>query len=142
MRGRLKALPGLNGSTVVDDSYNANPGSVRAALDYLAALPGQRILVLGDMAELGPNGVELHREIGEYAAGRCDRVLTIGTLAAEAARAAGKTSASFADVEAARAELVPLLAPGVTVLVKGSRVMGLDRLVKLLEAGAGRTPQC
>jgi len=136
VRGRLKSLQGLGGATLVDDSYNANPGSVRAALDYLAALGGTRILVLGDMAELGPTGQSLHREIGEYARGRCDALFSVGALAREAAVGYGDGAREFADHDAARTALEPLLAPSVTVLVKGSRVMGLDRLVKALAAEA------
>jgi len=132
VRGRLKSLTGRGGARLVDDSYNANPGSVRAALDYLAVLGGTRILVLGDMAELGPTGRALHREIGEYARSRCDALLAVGDLAREAAAAFGPQAQSFADHDAARAALEPRLAPNVTVLVKGSRVMGLDRLVKAL----------
>jgi UDP-N-acetylmuramoyl-tripeptide--D-alanyl-D-alanine ligase len=130
--GRLKSLQGRGGITLVDDSYNANPGSVRAALDYLAVLGGKRILVLGDMAELGPTASALHREIGEYARGRCDVLITVGKLAHEAAASFGSDGHAVADHEAARAALEPLLGQGVTVLVKGSRVMGLDRLVKAL----------
>jgi UDP-N-acetylmuramoyl-tripeptide--D-alanyl-D-alanine ligase len=133
VRGRLRAVPGRNGATIIDDSYNANPGSVRAALDHLAALAGKRILVLGNMAELGPAGPALHEEIGEYARGRCDALLAIGELAGKAAKAFGADGRPVADVEAARAALDPLLASDVTVLVKGSRVMGLDRLVRALE---------
>jgi UDP-N-acetylmuramoyl-tripeptide--D-alanyl-D-alanine ligase len=132
--GRLKSLAGRGGATLVDDSYNANPGSVRAALDYLAVLGGTRILVLGDMAELGPTGKSLHREIGEYARGRCDALFTVGALASEAAAAYGPDARAFTDHEAARLGLETLLAPNVTVLVKGSRVMGLDRLVRALAA--------
>ena len=133
VRGRLRAVPGHRGATIIDDSYNANPGSVRAAIDHLAALTGRRILVLGNMAELGPTGPALHEEIGEYARGRCDVLLAIGDLASEAAKAFGAEGRSVADIDAARAALDPLLASDVTVLVKGSRVMGLDRLVKRLE---------
>lgn len=133
VRGRLRAVPGRGGATIIDDSYNANPGSVRAAIDHLAALEGRRILVLGNMAELGPTGPALHKEIGEYARGRCDVLLVIGDLASEAAKAFGAEGRSVADIEAARAALDPLLARDVTVLVKGSRVMGLDRLVRTLE---------
>jgi UDP-N-acetylmuramoyl-tripeptide--D-alanyl-D-alanine ligase len=133
VRGRLRAVPGRNGATIVDDSYNANPGSVRAALDHLAALAGKRILVLGNMAELGPAGPALHSEIGEYARGRCDALFAIGELASEAAKAFGAEGRTVADVEAARAAIEPSLASDVTVLVKGSRVMGLDRLVRALE---------
>ena len=133
VRGRLRAVSGRKGSTIIDDSYNANPGSVHAALDHLAALGGRRILVFGNMAELGPTGPELHQEIGEYARGRCDVLFAIGDLASEAAKAFGTEGRRVADVEEARAALDPLLAGDVTVLVKGSRVMGLDRLVRTLE---------
>ena len=136
VRGRLKSLAGRGGTTLVDDSYNANPGSVRAALDYLAVLGGTRLLVLGDMAELGLEARALHREIGEYARGRCDALYTIGELAREAAAAYGPAGRAFADYETARAALEPLLAANTTVLVKASRVMGLDRLVKALAAEA------
>jgi UDP-N-acetylmuramoyl-tripeptide--D-alanyl-D-alanine ligase len=134
VRGRLKSLAGRGGATLVDDSYNANPGSVRAALDYLAVLGGKKVLVLGDMAELGPDARALHRDIGEYARGRCDALYAIGALAREAADAYGEGARAFADHEAARAALEPLLGSGTTVLVKASRVMGLDRLVKALAA--------
>jgi UDP-N-acetylmuramoyl-tripeptide--D-alanyl-D-alanine ligase len=138
VRGRLRAVQGRNGATIIDDSYNANPGSVRAALDHLAVLRGRRILVFGNMAELGPSAPALHKEIGEYARGRCDVLLAIGDLASEAAAAFGAAGRPVADIEAARAALDPLLASDVTVLVKGSRVMGLDRLVKTLERDSAR----
>ncbi|HET7925210.1 MAG TPA: UDP-N-acetylmuramoyl-tripeptide--D-alanyl-D-alanine ligase [Rhodanobacteraceae bacterium] len=133
VRGRLRAVPGRNGATIIDDSYNANPGSVRAALDHLAALAGKRILAFGNMAELGSEGPALHREIGEYARGRCDALFAIGDLAREAAKAFGAEGRPVEDIEAARAAIEPSLASDVTVLVKGSRVMGLDRLVRALE---------
>jgi len=138
VRGRLRAVAGRNGATIIDDSYNANPGSVHAALDHLAGLRGRRILVFGNMAELGPTAPALHKEIGEYARGRCDLLFAIGDLAKEAAAAFGAEGRPVADIDAARAELDPLLAPDVTVLIKGSRVMGLDRLVKTLEIEAPR----
>ena len=138
VRGRLRAVQGRNGATIIDDSYNANPGSVHAALDHLAVLRGRRILVFGNMAELGSSAPALHREIGEYARGRCDLLFAIGDLAGEAAAAFGADGRPVADIEAARAALDPLLASDVTVLVKGSRVMGLDRLVKTLENDSAR----
>jgi UDP-N-acetylmuramoyl-tripeptide--D-alanyl-D-alanine ligase len=138
VRGRLRAVAGRNGATIIDDSYNANPGSVHAALDHLAGLSGRRILVFGNMAELGPAAPALHQEIGEYARGRVDLLFAIGDLASEAAAAFGMDGRRVADIEAARAALDPLLGQGVTVLVKGSRVMGLDRLVKTLEAEGAR----
>jgi UDP-N-acetylmuramoyl-tripeptide--D-alanyl-D-alanine ligase len=132
VRGRLKALPGRAGATIVDDSYNANPGSVRAALDFLGGQKGLRIMAFGDMGELGANAVELHREIGRYARGRCDRFVAVGTLAAEAAAAFGADAHAVADVDAARAVIEPALAPEVTVLVKASRSARLERLVQAL----------
>jgi UDP-N-acetylmuramoyl-tripeptide--D-alanyl-D-alanine ligase len=138
VRGRLRAVAGRNGATIIDDSYNANPGSVHAALDHLAGLSGRRILVFGNMVELGPAAPALHQEIGEYARGRIDLLFAIGDLASEAAAAFGMDGRRVADIEAARAALDPLLGQGVTVLVKGSRVMGLDRLVKTLEAEGAR----
>jgi UDP-N-acetylmuramoyl-tripeptide--D-alanyl-D-alanine ligase len=142
VRGRLRAVAGRSGAALIDDSYNANPGSVRAALEHLASLGGRRILVLGNMAELGPTASELHREVGEYARGRCDLLLAIGELAAEAAAAFGSAGLVMADIEAAAAVLVPLLGGDVTVLIKGSRVMGLDRLVSMLEPEPAKAAAC
>jgi UDP-N-acetylmuramoyl-tripeptide--D-alanyl-D-alanine ligase len=142
VRGRLRAVAGRRGATLIDDSYNANPVSVRAALDHLGARSGRRILVLGDMAELGLAAQELHRQVGEYARGRCDLLLTIGDLAAEAAAAFGENASRSADIETVRALLEPLLGGDVTVLVKGSRVMGLDRLVRTLEHEPVEAPAC
>jgi UDP-N-acetylmuramoyl-tripeptide--D-alanyl-D-alanine ligase len=138
VRGRLNVLAGLRRATVIDDSYNANPASVRAALDYLSRLLGRRILVLGNMAELGPEAIELHRQIGAYAKSRCDALFSIGELAKHAARAYGSGAQSFDDAGALEAALVPLLRPDVTVLVKGSRVMGLERLVRALTVRQAR----
>jgi UDP-N-acetylmuramoyl-tripeptide--D-alanyl-D-alanine ligase len=132
VHGRLSALAGRAGATVIDDSYNANPSSVRAALDYLGQLSGRRIFVLGDMAELGAEAPAFHREIGAYARSRCDDFFGIGTLAKVAVAAYDGGARSFADLAALEAALVPLLGADVTVLVKGSRVMGLERLVRAL----------
>jgi UDP-N-acetylmuramoyl-tripeptide--D-alanyl-D-alanine ligase len=132
VRGRLKALAGRAGATIVDDSYNANPGSVRAALDFLATQKGTRIMAFGDMGELGADAAELHRGIGRYARGRCDRFVAVGPLAAEAAKAYGPDACAVADVEAARAVIEPVLGVGVTVLVKASRAARLERLAQAL----------
>jgi UDP-N-acetylmuramoyl-tripeptide--D-alanyl-D-alanine ligase len=142
VRGRLNALAGLEGSTVIDDSYNANPSSVRAALDYLSRLLGTRILVLGDMAELGAQALELHREIGAYAQSRCDVLFSIGELARHAASAYGAGAQSFTDLSKLEAALKRELAVDVTVLVKGSRVMGLERLVRALVPPAKGGASC
>jgi UDP-N-acetylmuramoyl-tripeptide--D-alanyl-D-alanine ligase len=138
VRGRLNALAASAGATVIDDSYNANPASVRAALEYLGKLPGRRIVVLGDMAELGPDGEALHRQIGVYARPLCDDLLAIGALAPHAAEAYGATGRSFDDLDELTKAVRALLAPGVTVLVKGSRVMRLERVVAALVAPQDR----
>ena len=105
VRGRLNAIKTATGALIIDDSYNANPGSVRAALDYLSQLSGTRIFVLGDMAELGAEGLNQHHEIGTYAIGRCDLFVAIGVLAAEAAQVFGPSSLAFAEIESACAAL-------------------------------------
>src|SRR5690606_39897026 len=122
------ALAGRAGAIVVDDSYNANPGSVRAALDFLGAQKGTRIMAFGDMGELGANAAELHREIGRYARGRCDRFVAVGPLAAEAAAAYGADARAVAGVEAARAVIEPELSARVTVLVKAARSAAPERV--------------
>ena len=101
--GRLVARQAAHGAVVIDDTYNANPDSVRAAIDVLAGMPGPKWLVLGDMGEVGAQGPAFHREIGEYArASGIDRLLTAGALAAESAAAFGPAREHFATVEALR----------------------------------------
>ncbi len=129
VRGRLRTIAGRGGTTLIDDSYNANPSSVRAAVDYLSHMSGRRVLVLGDMAELGPGAESLHREIGEYATGKIDVMIAVGDLAAIAARAFGGTSYALASNREAAAVLEDWLDPSLTVLVKGSRVMRLEEVV-------------
>ena len=132
VKGRMNPLRGRAGATLIDDSYNANPSAARAALDFLAGCKGQRILVLGDMLELGAEAEALHAAVGKYARGRCDRMTAVGPLAAAAAEAFGGNAERFATIEAAAPALIERLGPQVTVLVKASRSMGLDRLVALL----------
>lgn len=139
--GRMRAFAGLAGSTVVDDSYNANPASVRGALDYLTGLAGRRIFVLGDMAELGADAEALHAEIGDYARTRADRLFAIGALAAHAADAFGAGAERCEGIDALRARVVAELDADTTVLIKGSRVMGLDELAAALAATA-ETGRC
>ena len=128
---------------LIDDCYNANPMSMRSALDDLAqTAPGRRVAVLGDMLELGPDERRFHREIGAHAAARdVDVLVTVGPLAAEMAPAFAVTDAhsvaeahSVADAPAAAELLKGLLAPGDTVLVKGSRGVGLERVGQALLA--------
>ena len=141
--GRMTVLRGNAGATVVDDSYNANPASARAALDWLAARGGTRVFVLGDMAELGAEAEALHRETGAYARQRCDALIAIGALAAHASAAFGSDGEAFADIESARRALEPRLAEDLTILIKGSRVMGLDRLVAaFVDADSRRADRC
>ncbi|WP_294635608.1 UDP-N-acetylmuramoyl-tripeptide--D-alanyl-D-alanine ligase [uncultured Aquabacterium sp.] len=125
--------------TLVDDSYNANPDSVRAAIDMLAGLPGPHWLVLGDMGEVGDQGPAFHAEVGAYARERgIDHVWTAGTLCAHAAQAVGASArhfASAADIVAALAS--PQAAPdAASVLVKGSRFMKMEQVVTCLSGGA------
>ena len=132
MRGQRIELPG--GVTVVNDCYNANPMSMRAALDDLAsAAPGRRVAVLGDMLELGPDEVHFHREIGAYARERgVDLLVTVGPLAA----AMGGDQA-VQDADEAAALLPELLEDGDTVLVKASRGVGLEVVAERLTHGDG-----
>jgi UDP-N-acetylmuramoyl-tripeptide--D-alanyl-D-alanine ligase len=131
--GRLVALRSGAGATVLDDTYNANPDSVRVAIDVLAAAPPPRWLVLGDMGEVGTNGPEFHREVGTHArdAG-VDRLLTVGALAAESAAAFGEGAEHFAAVAALAAHVAATARAGTTVLVKGSRFMRMERVVAAL----------
>ena len=139
-KGRLQKREGLAGAAILDDTYNANPDSVRAAIAVLAALPGRRVLVLGDMGELGPGGEGLHAQAGEYArSAGIDVLYTLGELAAHAARAFGRGARHFQRIEDLLAAVESALAPDVTVLVKGSRFMQMERVVKGIERGAAAT---
>jgi UDP-N-acetylmuramoyl-tripeptide--D-alanyl-D-alanine ligase len=135
--GRLAAARAASGAELIDDTYNANPDSVRAAIDVLAAARPPRWLALGDMGEVGAHGRAFHREIGEYArAAGIDRLLTAGTLAAEASAAFGEGGEHFASVEALAAHLVAAAGEGTTILVKGSRFMRMERVVSALAGSA------
>jgi UDP-N-acetylmuramoyl-tripeptide--D-alanyl-D-alanine ligase len=137
-KGRLQVKPGRRGATLVDDSYNANPDSVRAAIDVLARAPGDKLLVLGDMGEVGGQGPQFHREIGGYARDRgIARLLALGDASRDTVQAFGAAGQHFADVEALLAVLDPLLAPGLTVLVKGSRFMRMERVVEAIVEARG-----
>jgi UDP-N-acetylmuramoyl-tripeptide--D-alanyl-D-alanine ligase len=114
--------------TIIDDTYNANPDSVRAAIDVLASCSSPTVLVLGDMGEVGPQGPAFHREIGAYARARgVSRLLGLGEAAMHAVEAFGVGGAHFADVNALAAAV-----DGRTVLVKGSRFMRMERVVAAL----------
>ena len=131
--GRLQPLRGLQGATLFDDSYNANPLSVIAAAEFLAALAGESWLVLGDMKELGDDAAELHREVGEAArASGVDRLFAYGDLAACAAEGFGKNARWFATLELLVDELCTGMSSGINVLVKGSRSMRMERVIDAL----------
>ncbi|HEY3165490.1 MAG TPA: UDP-N-acetylmuramoyl-tripeptide--D-alanyl-D-alanine ligase, partial [Candidatus Limnocylindrales bacterium] len=136
-RGQLIQAGGV---TIVDDSYNASPGSVIAALELLGGLPGRKIAVLGEMLELGDDHDAGHRRVGEAAGTIADHVVVVGGGAngiAAGIGTAGQTASSFdavPDRDAARERLLQMLQPGDVVLVKASRGIELDRLVDELVA--------
>ena len=141
---RMSVAEGASGATLVDDTYNASPVSVAAALEFLAETPlaagRRRIAVLGDMLELGPEEERLHREIGVLAAASADAIVTVGPRGdwiADAAEAAGARVARSADAVEAAAVLERDLVPGIgdLVLLKASRGIGLDRAVEILLDG-------
>ena len=130
IKGRLQKRAGRAGALVVDDSYNANPDSMRAAIDVLASVPGKRILVMGDMGEAGAAAGQFHDEIGGYAKSHgIDRLLCLGELSAAAAHNFGEGGQHFERVEGLINTLLTELEPQTTVLVKGSRFMRMERVV-------------
>jgi UDP-N-acetylmuramoyl-tripeptide--D-alanyl-D-alanine ligase len=133
VRGRLASSVTANGVFVIDDTYNANPDSARAAIDVLAARGGPRILVLGDMGEVGDEGPAFHREIGRYAreAG-IDRLFAAGVLAKHAVAEFGAGAEHDDDVGSLAARVAQNAQPGTSVLVKGSRFMRMERVVAAL----------
>jgi UDP-N-acetylmuramoyl-tripeptide--D-alanyl-D-alanine ligase len=131
--GRLRAETMAAGWTLIDDSYNANPGSVAAAIDTLALAQGERWLVLGDMAELGPNARAMHAGIGERAKKQgIDRLFAVGPLSAAAVEAFGGRGTHYTDKQALAKALNEELHGGVTLLVKGSRSAGMEQVVAAL----------
>lgn len=130
IKGRLQRRSGRKGAVVVDDSYNANPDSMRAAIDVLAAVPGKRILAMGDMGEAGAAAGQFHDEIGGYAKSHgIDRLFCLGELSAAAAANFGEGGRHFQRAEDLVKTLLGELGPQTTVLVKGSRFMRMERVV-------------
>lgn len=128
--GRLRTYAGLQGSAVIDDTYNANPDSMKAAMAVLAKQPGRRLLVLGDMGELGSDAAAMHAEIGGDARNaNIDAVFALGELATEYVKSFGAGAKHFSDVESLVAALATQLDANTTVLVKGSRFMKMERVV-------------
>jgi len=134
--GRLQRRSGMHGAQLIDDSYNANPASMQAAIDVLAMCKGKRILVVGDMGELGAEAEQLHEQIGSAArkAG-IDALYATGPLSRAAAMGFGPAAHYFDDQSALVDALSKELSPDVTVLIKGSRSARMERVVERLLAG-------
>ncbi len=131
--GRMRRLHGDAGALLIDDTYNANPGSVRAAIDTLAGLDGTRVLVLGNMAELGPDAPALHRACGVHARERgIDHLLATGQHAADVAAGFGSGAAIFGDREELIAAARTFDRLGSAILVKGSRSAGMESVITAL----------
>ncbi|MBS0614676.1 MAG: UDP-N-acetylmuramoyl-tripeptide--D-alanyl-D-alanine ligase, partial [Proteobacteria bacterium] len=136
--GRLQLKAGMRNSWIIDDSYNANPSSVRAGLDVLRSVGGVTWLVLGDMAELGEHALQSHVQIGRYAR-ECgvQRLFALGPESSRAAEAFGSGAEWFPDAESLIRRLSAEVASGVTLLIKGSRVNRLERVVQALSGRGG-----
>ncbi len=134
VKGRLNWLQASNGAVVIDDTYNANPDSMQAAIDVLANQKAPQIFVMGDMAELGADAALMHADIGLYAKQvGISHLLTFGDLSAIAAQAFGNNAQHFDTLETLIASLKSLMKSDTTVLVKGSRFMQMERVVSELE---------
>ncbi len=131
--GRLQTYRGHNSATIIDDTYNANPDSVKAAIAVLANLPSPRILVLGDMGELGHEAAAMHAEVGAFArdAG-IDCFCATGDLMRDAVEVFGKGAEHFPQIDALVSAIKPRLSADTNVLVKGSRFMSMERVVSQL----------
>ncbi|SIT44497.1 UDP-N-acetylmuramoyl-tripeptide:D-alanyl-D-alanine ligase [Paraburkholderia ribeironis] len=150
VKGRLQVkqamLGTLAGATVIDDTYNANPDSMRAAIDVLASRASPRVLVMGDMGEVGDNGPAFHREIGAYAKERgIDALYAMGDASRDACSAYGAKAQHVADVGTLIAQLQQAgFGAAATLLVKGSRFMQMERVVDAVTSpqpnAAGSTP--
>lgn len=133
--GRLIVLPGIRSSRLIDDTYNANPLSLKAAMEFALSLGDPVWLALGDMGELGTNAARLHADCGELARRLgVVRLLSFGSLSVHAAERFGSGAEHFLDVEALIKALHDSLRPGTTLLVKGSRSMRMERVVEALRA--------
>jgi UDP-N-acetylmuramoyl-tripeptide--D-alanyl-D-alanine ligase len=133
--GRLQRKQALSGATLIDDTYNANPASMHAALEVLAQATGTRIFVLGDMGELGEDAAQFHREIGITARELgIERLYALGELSSQAVAEFGKGAAHFDDVDGLLAVLKEGMDAQTTVLVKGSRFMKMERVVQACAA--------
>lgn len=135
VKGRLQRRAGKQGAEILDDTYNANPDSVRAGIDVLAATIGRKLLVLGDMGEIGEASGQYHDEIGGYAKSQgVDRLFALGDQAQLAVRNFGEGARHYCNVDKLIAAVDKELGPDTTVLVKGSRFMKMERVADALAA--------
>ena len=135
-KGRLEQFTGARGEMLIDDTYNANPDSVRAAIDILAGMPEPRILVLGDMGEVGANGEAFHIEVGRHAREQgVNRLLALGAMTKASVASFGSGGEHFSDANALIARMRDLPVNGATILVKGSRFMRMERVIAQLRSG-------
>lgn len=136
VKGRLQSKTAFNGAKILDDSYNANPDSMMAAIDVLTGFGPETLLVLGDMGEVGSDAPARHQEIGAYAREKGIRTLyTLGEQMQLASKAFGPGAQHFTSVEELIAAVRTALTPSATVLIKGSRFMRMERVADGLEAG-------
>ncbi len=138
VKGRLQLKSGKRGSRIIDDTYNANPVSFKAALDVLKVFPGQHYVALGDMGELGPDTEKLHRDVGVYAQS-CDvqHLYTVGMFGRFAAEGFGKQAQVFTEQPQLISALAAELSSDVTLLVKGSRSAHMENVVNALTQTEG-----
>lgn len=135
VKGRLQRRAGKQGAEILDDTYNANPDSVRAGIDVLASTIGRKLLVLGDMGEIGEASGQYHDEIGGYAKSQgVDRLFALGDTSQLAVRNFGEGARHFCNVDKLIAAVDKELGPDTTVLVKGSRFMKMERVADALAA--------
>ena len=144
--GRLQPWRTAAGVLVIDDTYNANPDSMRAAIDVLAASPGPTLLVVGDMGEVGALAEDFHAEIGHFARDRgIGEMLAVGRQMQAATRAFGAGALHFASMDelivACREWLARFGQEGATILVKGSRFMTMELVIRALQDGDRNAPQ-
>ncbi len=135
VKGRLQRRAGKNGAEILDDTYNANPDSVRAGIDVLASTIGRKLLVLGDMGEIGEACGQYHDEIGGYAKSQgIDVLFALGDAVKQAVRNFGEGARHFCNIDKLIAAVDKELGPETTVLVKGSRFMKMERVTNALVA--------
>ena len=136
VKGRLQLKAGVNGSQIIDDTYNANPASLNVALDVLKNYSGQHYLALGDMGELGEESQALHEQAGKQAKeSGVQRLFTLGPLAEFSGKAFGQGAESFQQHEDLVDVLKNELHEQITLLVKGSRSMHMEKIVEAVSAG-------